>query len=455
MSATHANRFLTVVSALWRAPLQAFVISAIVLSGFYFFKTPLAVDDESMDDDVDAIEESIDEKSDAVAAVDNEEIATHEDAPPAPPPWLEYRIRRGDTLKSVLQGIQADDTMRIFLITQNLKSERLLRVNDTVYFRKNTQGEIADLLYKTSPDYYLTAGRDASGALWVREDPPALTQVRKTVAGIIDTSLFDAAKLAQMPDKALDALIVVLEPQIDFFREQWPGDSFRAVYDIWVDEENTVVKMGTLYVAEYQRANPNRAPILMVIEPNSGGYYSESGESMQPAFLSAPLKYRRVSSRFSKNRFHPVLKIWRPHRGVDYAAPTGTPVQATADGVVSKRTKERGYGNVVFLKHPGSYTTVYAHLQKFAKGITRGAEVVQGQIVGYVGQTGLATGPHLHYEFRVNNKHKDPLTYPLPPQLPPLEGEALAAFKKHSRPLIDELEAIILPTQVGEGEGEA
>jgi len=149
-------------------------------------------------------------------------------------------------------------------------------------------------------------------------------------------------------------------------------------------------------------------------EYSTNPYYDQYGINMKGYFLRSPIKYARVTSVFSNNRFHPILKRNRPHRGVDYGARTGTPIHATADGVVNKRRNERGYGKVIFLKHGSKYETVYAHMSKFASGTRPGSRVKQGQVIGYVGSTGLSTGPHLHYEFRVNGIHKDPLNYPLP-----------------------------------------
>ena len=375
------------------------------------------------------------------AAVD-EPVETMETVE-APAPWLEYRIRRNDTMERILRSIKTDETMRQFLLTQKLKSYRRLRVGDTVYFRLDDSGHLQELLYKTDPAYYLTAGKDEFGVAWAKEEPPQLVRHSRRVHGRIDSSLFLAAEKAGMSDMAIERLIEALEPQIDFYRNVRKGDTFRVIYDIWHDEDEVPVKVGNIEIFEYVNHLGAKPRVIRGIRhPEKKRFFSYQGESLLRAFLPAPLKYRRVSSRFSLRRFHPVLKRWRPHRGVDYAARSGTPVRSTADGTVITANRQRGYGNVIMIKHYNIYTTVYAHLRSFAKGIRRGKRVMQGEVIGYVGQTGLATGPHLHYEFRVKNVHKDPLSVDLPRQVPALKGEELKAFQEHAQPWVDALERI-------------
>jgi murein DD-endopeptidase MepM/ murein hydrolase activator NlpD len=165
----------------------------------------------------------------------------------------------------------------------------------------------------------------------------------------------------------------------------------------------------------------------------NGGYYTPDGKSLRKQFLRSPLEFSRITSGFTTARFHPVLQTWRAHKGVDYGAPTGTGVRATADGVVDIAGRQGGYGNVVVLRHQGKYTTWYGHLSGFAKGVTRGKRVSQGDIIGYVGATGLATGPHLHYEFRINDVHQNPLNVAMP-TTPPITADQKHRFEQISRP---------------------
>ena len=356
--------------------------------------------------------------------------AEPEEEEPEEEPWLEYRIRRNDTMARILDRIGADDEAKEFLLAQKMKSYRKLRRGDTVRFRLKS-GRLAELQYKTSPEYYLRAGRDEAGALWASEDAPELISREEGRGGVIQEGqgLFIAADNAGVDDGVIQSLIDLLETRVDFYRGVWAGDSFRVVYDHMTDADGFTVHAGRVKAFEFV----NRGRVIRGAWSESAkGYYDESGAAMKSAFLSAPLKYTRISSKFSGRRFHPVLKKWRAHRGVDYAARRGTPVRATADGVVRFVGKKGGYGNLILLNHFKIYTTAYGHLHKFAKGIRKGGRVQQGQVIGYVGSTGLSTGPHLHYEFRVRGVHRDPLAAGVPKQLPPLSGDALAQFKRET-----------------------
>lgn len=360
----------------------------------------------------------------------------------APEPWLEYRIRRNDTMARILQRIGADQEARDFLLAQKMKSYRKLRRGDAVQFRLQN-GQLSELQYKTSPEYYLRAGRDESGKLWASENPPELTPREEGRGGVIGEGegLFIAADRAGVDDRAIQALIDLLETRVDFYRGVWAGDSFRVIYDRMTDPDGETAQVGRVKAFEFV----NRGRVIRAAwSESAGGYYDESGTAMKSAFLSAPLKYNRISSRFSGRRFHPVLKKWRAHRGVDYAARSGTPVRSTADGVVTFAGRKGGYGNLILVSHFKIYTTAYGHLRGFAKGVRKGRRVSQGQVIGYVGSTGLSTGPHLHYEFRVRGVHRDPLSERVPKQLPPLSGEALANFKAETAEVWTKLGGVAL-----------
>lgn len=365
-----------------------------------------------------------------------------------PPPWLEYKIRRNDTMERILKNICnlkiciSEDGGEI-LLAQKLKSYRLLRKGDVLEYRQDG-GELTALRYKTSPEYYLHAGRGEDGKWWANETPPVLSTALKKAGGKIESSLFAAADKAGLNDKAIDLLIEALETQVDFHRDARRGDSFRAIYTEILDEDGQTTGAGKMLAVEYTSMLRPKKPrrIRGAWNEKYKRFYSDKGESMQGMFLRAPLKFRRISSRFTRRRFHPVLKRWRSHRGVDYAAASGTSVRATADGTVSLHARQRGYGKVVMVKHMGIYTTVYAHLSRFGKGIKRGRKVRQGQTIGYVGQTGLATGPHLHYEFRVRGKHKDPLSASVPKVAPSLSGKPLAEFQAAAKPLFAQLDGV-------------
>ena len=361
------------------------------------------------------------------------------------PSWLEYKIRRGDTMSRILPKIHASQEAEQFLLSQKLKSYKKLRRGERLQFQLDDSGNLSALLYKTSPSYYLRAGRDENGIWWAEEKPPILLTVTQKKGGRINSSLFAAADRAGFSNLALDSLIETLETQIDFYRDTREGDTFRAIYEETQDKDGKIIGSGKLLAFEYvslRRGVNKPRTIRGAWNAAEKSYFSPNGDGMQGAFLRAPLKFRRISSRFSHRRFHPVLKRWRPHRGVDYAAPSGTPVRATADGVITKIATQRGYGKVIMISHFDIYTTVYAHLRGFAKGMRKGRKVNQGDVIGYVGQTGLATGPHLHYEFRVRGKHKNPLSADIPRQMPPLKGKTLENFQAQAASLFAQLDMI-------------
>ncbi len=366
------------------------------------------------------------------------EITEEEAVAPPPPEWNRYVVKKRDTMAKALSAIGTDEEARQFLLTKRMKTYRKLRLGTAIEYKKDGDGFLIALRYKTSPDYYLQFIRDESG-MRATEDPPLLSAATEHRAGEIESSLFAATDLAGIPDAAVIQLIDALETRIDFHRDLRRGDSFRLIYTAHRDEDDELKKVGAL--AGFVFINRGKE-IVGIHDKENGGFYTPEGVSLRRAFLRSPVRFSRISSRFSNRRFHPVLKKWRAHRGVDYAAARGTPVRATGDGYVSFAGRKGGYGKTVFLRHAGNYTTVYGHLHRIAKGIRKGAKIVQGRVIGKVGSTGLATGPHLHYEFRVRGVHKNPLSAAVPVQLPPLKGNALRDFQARAKSVIAELKAI-------------
>jgi murein DD-endopeptidase MepM/ murein hydrolase activator NlpD len=227
---------------------------------------------------------------------------------------------------------------------------------------------------------------------------------------------------------------------IDFALDIRQGDSFSLLYEEhYLDGEK--LRNGRILAAEFHNRGDRFQAVLFTDPDGRGQYYSPDGKSMRKAFLRSPVDFRRISSTFQRERFHPVLGERRPHRGVDYAAATGTPIKAAGDGRVITRGVQGGYGNTVIIQHGNNITTLYAHLSRFQKGVTNGSRVRQGQVIGYVGKTGLATGPHLHYEFRINGRHQNPLTVKLP-DAEPIPSKYREAFQQQSRPLLAQLDLL-------------
>jgi murein DD-endopeptidase MepM/ murein hydrolase activator NlpD len=207
-----------------------------------------------------------------------------------------------------------------------------------------------------------------------------------------------------------------------------------------------LVKQDRILAAEFVNQDKRHRAVLYTDANGNSAYYSDTGEAMRKAFLRTPVNFTRISSRFDLARRHPILNTIRAHRGVDYAAPMGTPIRATADGKIRSIGYGSGYGRTVELQHGDSYSTLYAHLSRFARGLERGRAVKQGQVIGYVGRSGLATGPHLHYEFRINGVHRNPLTVALPKALS-IESRYLADFREKAAPFLEQLDVLIAKQQ--------
>jgi murein DD-endopeptidase MepM/ murein hydrolase activator NlpD len=259
--------------------------------------------------------------------------------------------------------------------------------------------------------------------------------------GTIDSSLFLAARDAGVTDTLIMNLAGIFAWDIDFVLDIRQGDSFTMVFEeIWQD--GAFVRNGEILAAEFNNDGDTFRAVRYADPDGETGYFTPEGLNVKKAFLRAPIAFTpRVTSNFNPNRKHPVLKSVRPHRGVDYGAPRGTPIKAAGDGKVIFRGRKNGYGNTVILQHGGNITTLYAHMSKFSSKAKSGSRVKQGQVVGYVGATGTATGNHLHYEYRLNGVHRNPRTVKLPQALP-VPTKYKADFMASTRPLINHLDAV-------------
>jgi len=291
----------------------------------------------------------------------------------------------------------------------------------------------------------------------IDDDQYAFERLRKDVetrvnhaSGLIESSLFLDGQRAGLSDGLIMELANIFGWDIDFALELRAGDEFRVVFEEhYLDGEK--LRDGPILAAEFTNRGETFRAIRYATPDGEVGYYDDEGRSKRRAFIRTPIKFARVSSRFNPRRWHPVLKKWRSHKGVDYAAPTGTPIRASGDGKVIYRGTKGGYGRTVILQHAGKYTTLYAHMSKYAKKARKGSRVKQGQIIGYVGKSGLASGPHLHYEFRVNGVHKDPLRVKLPKSLALPESE-IGPFKQAAKPLLAQLDSIRSDTLLASNE---
>lgn len=337
--------------------------------------------------------------------------------------WRELKVRSGDTLGKLLrdQGVSAADVHTLVTSGTTLKEMANLRVGDIVRVDVDEAGALRAIERQISRVEILRGEFD--GIQWQADHIKREyeRQVRYAEATIED-SLFIAGQRAGMTDNLIMQLANIFAWDIDFILDIRRGDHFRLLYEeLLLDGEK--VGDGAILMAEFW--NRDRKVSAFRFETAEGRieYLDPLGNSMRREFIRTPVEFARISSRFNPNRRHPVLNTIRAHRGVDYAAPSGTPIRAAGDGRVEFVGVRGGYGNVVVIRHGQAYSTLYAHMRGFAKGIRTGTRVRQGQTIGYVGMTGLATGPHLHYEFLVNGVHRDPLTVQLPKAQGIPEGE--------------------------------
>ena len=260
--------------------------------------------------------------------------------------------------------------------------------------------------------------------------------------GIIEDSLFLAGQKEQIPSRSPDGNGQYFWGVIDFILDPRQGDSFSILYDEKY-LNGTFVGHNDILVTQFINQGRTFTAIRYINKDGELGYYSPEGESMRKAFLRNPLDVFRISSNFNPRRRHPILNTIRAHKGTDYAAPTGTPIRATSDGRITRASRYGSFGNLVTIKHSGGFETKYAHLSRFASGISRGDRVRQGEVIGYVGATGGATGPHLHYEFLVNGVHQNPRT--ILDKLPKAESihpDEMALFSEQAKKLLDQFDEL-------------
>jgi murein DD-endopeptidase MepM/ murein hydrolase activator NlpD len=351
----------------------------------------------------------------------------------------EVRVRRGDTVAALLDRLEVDDpTAAKFL--QHSKQARILnqlRAGHSVRAETNADGDLTSLSFLTSAGNLFKVERDGD-SFTIAEESADLDMLPQMASGEIRSSLFAATDAAGLPEAIATQLAEIFSSQIDFHRDLRRGDRFAVVYETF-HHNGELIRAGRVLAAEFTNQGRTFQAVWFKADGTQGGYYTVDGKSLRKSFLRSPLEFSRITSGFSLARFHPILQQWTAHKGIDYGAPAGTRVRTTGDGVVTfAGWQNGGYGNLVIIQHQGKYTTYYAHLSGFAPGIRKGARISQGDFIGYVGQTGMATGPHLHYEFRINDVQHDPLRVALPEAVP-ITRELRAGFDAGTGPLTHQL----------------
>jgi murein DD-endopeptidase MepM/ murein hydrolase activator NlpD len=349
------------------------------------------------------------------------------------------RVANGDTLSTVFAkvGLSATTLHEVLNSSKEAKQLTRLKVGQALEFKLSADGQLESLHSKLSDLESIALTKSEKGFSFKRELVKPDVQTTYT-RGVINSSLFLSAKRAGLSHSLTMDLANVFGYDIDFAMDIREGDEFELIYEKKV-VNGKQVGTGNILSARFTNRGKSYTAVRYTNKQGNSSYYNANGESMRKAFIRTPVDFARISSRFSTGRRHPVLNKIRAHKGVDYAAPRGTPIKAAGDGRITLAGRHGGYGNAVVIQHGQRYRTLYAHMNGFAKGVRSGSNVKQGQIIGYIGTTGLSTGPHLHYEFQVNGVHVDPLSQKLP-MADPIASSEKARFMQLSKPLMAQMD---------------
>ncbi len=355
-------------------------------------------------------------------------------------------LQAGDTLYESLikEGISAAEILSLQEKVKSVVDFNYLPIGSEYSLKYNPEGKVTEFIYKPNPIdiYCIDIPASDSEDLKVTKEEVCTEVVR--LEGKIEYSLYESMmECADSPQLALQ-LAEIFAWQIDFLTECREGDTFNILVE--KQYRGDFYRWGEVLAAEYEGELLSRHTAILFKDPDGHiDYYTEGGDSLRKAFLRAPLNYKYISSYFSKSRFHPILRIWRPHLAIDYAAPTGTPISTIGDGTVIYVGWNDGYGNYIKVRHPNNYVSGYGHLSRFAKGLKNGQKVKQGEIIGYVGATGLATGPHLDFSISENGERVDFLKLKLP-AASSVDPQYLTQFNEVKNKLLNALKNGLLPS---------
>ena len=356
---------------------------------------------------------------------------------------IEIIVGRNDTLDRIFRrmALHTTDLAKIRNLPGIRQSLDFLKPGDAIQVT-HTDGEVRALTRKISETQTLKVVRAESGFAAQLIDNPVELRARTATASI-DSSLFQSAEKAQISENTALQLANIFAWDIDFVLDLRDGDTYTVVYN-QVFQDGHFLHDGDILAAEFVNAGKSYRALRYVADNGAAAYYTPDGLPMRKAFLRTPVEFTRISSRFNPHRHHPILNLIRGHMGTDYAAPVGTPVHAASDGRVSFKGRKGGYGNALMIAHSRGVSTLYGHLSRYARNLRVGQHVQQGEIIAYVGMTGLATGPHLHYEYLLDGVHKDPEKVQLP-AAQPLQARDLERFMGLSAPIVARLDS---PNQI-------
>lgn len=352
--------------------------------------------------------------------------------------WIVHTVKKGDSLSTVFNraGLSAQTLYSVTNATRDNKALSRIYPGQKLYFHIENENELKSLKLENSVTKTTYIEHTELGFITrVIERQPDVQH--RFASGVINNSLFLDGEKAGLSNRIIMELANIFGWDVDFALDIRKGDTFSLIYEQkYLDGK--LIGEGNIVAAEFTNRNKVFTALRFTDSKGNSSYYSPEGKSMRKAFLRSPVDFSRISSSFSKNRFHPVLNKVRDHKGTDYAARTGTPIKSAGDGKIIFRGVKGGYGNVVIVQHGSSISTLYAHMSNFKRGQSTGTRVKQGDVIGFVGMSGTATGPHLHYEFRVNGVHKNPETVKFPHAAPVPQGER-SAFKAVSTTLMAQL----------------
>ena len=354
--------------------------------------------------------------------------------------FKEVTVKKGDTLTHVFRRAGLNRSEVNHIINLGKKAKNITRVTPGQVFEiaGDEKGKLQKLVYNQNKTEKYIVQKENEQFVINHEKREYDRRITHT-SGIIKSSLFETAQEAGLSDNVTMDLAHIFGWDIDFALDIRKNDQFIVLYEeLFLDGER--VGNGNILAAEFINQGKSYKAVRYTDESGRSNYYSQDGKSMRKAFLRTPVDFSRISSRYG-NRYHPTLKKRKKHRGVDYAAPRGTPIKAAGDGKIVWRARKGGYGKTVMIQHGSKYQTLYAHMKTYNRKAKKGSYVKQGQIIGYVGTTGRSTGPHLHYEFRVNGSHRNPLTVKLP-DADPIKKKYRSDFLTKSRPLLAQLDLI-------------
>jgi murein DD-endopeptidase MepM/ murein hydrolase activator NlpD len=351
--------------------------------------------------------------------------------------WQHLSVRSGDSLSSLFKraGLSSQTLYSVMSHNKHAKLLSGIKPNQTIQLLV-TNHQLESLILPLKNGESLVIQRSDSQYI-SRIQSPKMTEHNQLATATVQGSLYGTAKHMNIPYKLIQQMTSIFDWQINFARDVRAGDQFTILYKAYY-VENELVKTGDILAVTYTNRGKTYQAIRHTVSKNNTDYFTPEGTSFKKAFSRYPVQFNHISSMFSLSRMHPMLHYKRPHQGVDLAAPTGTPIHATGDGRIVSINRQNAYGNMIKIAHQNSYSSLYAHLLRFKKGLSQGDHVKRGEVIGYVGQTGLADGPHCHYEFHINHLPHNPSTVVLP-RASPIPRSQLSAFKAEADKLLAKL----------------